>query len=190
MRLRRYVVVGAAAGLAWSGALRGWMVLLVGADASSVSWRTPVLVLLPGTAVGGLLGWGAGLRAAGGRPPRVLVLAPGLFAVALLDPEIARSLVTDGQGSGALIVVVTAVAGGHALSRREWTRARVASATLAVLGVATMAGMGALAGPLTSRRGAVAAVLGGSLMAALCVASTSAHPADVMRTEPWGDRIA
>jgi len=186
MRLRRYVALGAALGLAWSGALRGWMVLLVGADASVVSWRTPALVLLPGAAVGGLLGWGAGLRATGRRPPRVLVLAPGLFAVALLDPEIARSLVTDGQGSGALIVVVTAIAGGHALSRRTWSRSRVASATLAGLGVATMTGMGAMAGPLTSTRGAAAAALGGSLMAALCVASASTHPAEVVRTERPG----
>jgi hypothetical protein len=190
MRLRRYVVLGAAAGLAWSGALRGWMVLLVGADASVVSWRTPALVLLPGAAVGGLLGWGAGLRAAGRRPPRVLVLAPGVFAVALLDPEIARSLVTDGQGSGALVVVVTAVAGGHALSRHEWSRARVASATVAGLGVATMTGMGTMAGPPSSSRGAAAAALGGSLMAVLCVASTQAHPAGVVQPARPGDRTA
>ena len=78
--------------------------------------------------------------------------------------------------------MVTALAGGHALSHREWSRARVASATLAGLGVATMTGMGAMAGPLTSRRGAATAVLGGSLMAVLCVASASAHPVDAVRT--------
>jgi hypothetical protein len=146
------------------------MVLLVGED-SVVSWRTPVLVLAPGAAVGGLLGWASALRAAGRRPPRALTLAPGVFAVALLDPRIARSLVTDGQGSGALVVVVTAVSGGHALSHHRWTPTRVATATLATLGVATLTAMGSMAGPLTSRRGLGTAVLGGSLMAVLCVAS-------------------
>ena len=163
MRLRRYVALGAAAGLAWSGALRGWMVLLVGPEASAVSWRTPVLVLLPGAAVGGLLGGAAGLRAAGRRPPRVLVLAPGLFAVALLDPEIARSLVTDGQGSGALIVVVTARGRrSRPLARRVVAcpgRERDPGRRSAWR---PMTGMGAMAGPLTSRRGAATAVLGGS----------------------------
>ncbi|QBR94027.1 hypothetical protein [Nocardioides euryhalodurans] len=179
MRHRPHVALGAAAGLAWAGALRGWMVLLVGADASQVSWRTPALVLLPGAAVGGLLGRAASIRASGRRPPRVLVLSPALFAVALLDPAIARSLVTDGQGSGALVVVVTAVAGGHALSCRGWPRTRIASATVAGLGVATMTGMGAMAGPLTSARGAATALLGGSLMAVLCVASALPHAAEV-----------
>jgi hypothetical protein len=100
------------------------------------------------------------------------VLAPGVFAVALLDPRIARSLVTDGQGSGALIVAATAVAGGHALSHRGWTRTRVATASLAAAGVATVTAMGSMAGPLSSRRGVGTALLGGSLTAALCVAST------------------
>ena len=171
MRLRRHVLVGTAAGLAWAGALRGWMVLLVGEE-SSVSWRTPVLVLAPGAAVGGLLGWASGQRSTGRRPRRALALAPGVFAVALLDPRIARSLVTDGQGSGALIVVVTAVSGVHALSHHGWIRTRVATATVATLGVATLTAMGSMAGPLTSRRGFGAAALGGSLMAALCAAST------------------
>ncbi|MFC6287521.1 hypothetical protein ACFP3Q_12510 [Nocardioides sp. GCM10027113] len=159
------------AGLAWSGALRGWMGLLVGPE-SRLTWRTPVLVLLPGAVVGGLLGWASALTAAGRHPPPALVLAPCGFAVALLDPKTARSLVTDGQGGGALVVVATALSGGHALAHRGWTRPRIATATLATLGVATLTAMGSMAGPLTSRRGLGTALLGGSLMTALCVAAS------------------
>ncbi|QZY28187.1 hypothetical protein [Nocardioides coralli] len=174
MQPSRGAVFGSAAGLAWAGALRGWMVLLVGDD-SEMTWRTPAYVLAPGAVVGGLLGWASDLRAAGRQPPRALQLAPAVFAVALVDPEIRRSLVTDGQGSGALIVVATAVAGGHALSGRAWSRERIASAVLAGAGVVTMTGMGAMAAPLTTPRGLATGLLGGSLMAALCAATATAH---------------
>lgn len=175
-RLPRRLVGGVAAGLAWAGALRGWMVLLVGPE-SQLTWRTPVYVLAPGAAVGGLLGWAADLRAAGRRPPPALRLAPAAFALALVDPDIRRSLVTDGQGSGALIVVVTAVAGGHALSAPDWSRGRVASSVLATAGTATMTGMGTMAAPLSTPKGMATALLGGSLMAVLCAATSLAHPA-------------
>lgn len=181
MRLRRHVALGTAAGVAWAGALRGWMVLLVGRDASALSWRTPVLVLLPGGMVGGLLGWASGLRATGRRPHRALVLAPAVFAAALLDRDIRRSLATDGQGSGALIVVVTALAGGHALSRDGWSRSRIATAGLATLGIGTVTAMGSMAAPLTSPRGLGTALAGGSLMGALCVASTLPYDPDDRR---------
>ena len=146
------------------------------ADASAVSWRTPVLVLLPGAAVGGLLGWAAGLRAAGRRPPRVLVLAPGLFAVALLDPEIARSLVTDGQGSGALIVVVTARGRRPCplASRVVACPGRERDARRAGRGDDDRHGCDGRTAHLAP--GAAAAALGVSLMAALCVASTRPTP--------------
>lgn len=175
MRARRHVALGAAVGLVWAATLRGWMVLLVG-DASTFSWRTPALVLFPGAAVGGLLGRAAAHRAAGRPPPPGLALAPGVFAVALLDPRIARSLVTDGQGSGALIVALTGIAGGHALSHAGWPPARVTSATVAVAGVGTVTAMGSMAGSLTTRRGVGTALLGGALMVALCAATRLAHP--------------
>jgi hypothetical protein len=166
---------GALAGLAWAGALRGWMVLLVGPE-SVMTWRTPVYVLAPGAVTGGLLGWASEVRAAGRRPPTALALAPSAFALTLLDPDIRRSLVTDGQGSGALVVVITAVSGGHAFSRRGWTPSRVATATLTAAGIATMTGMGSIAGPLTTRKGLGTALLGGSLMTVLCLATARAHP--------------
>jgi hypothetical protein len=178
VRAARGAVIGSLAGLAWAGALRGWMVLLVG-PASRVTWRTPAYVLGPGVVVGALLGRAIDVRAAGRRPPQALQLAPAVFAVALADSDIRRSLVTDGQGSGALVVVVTAVAGGHALSRRPWTRTRVASASIAGAGVATMTGMGTMAAPLTTRKGLATCLLGGSLMAVLCRATAVAHDPSV-----------
>ena len=74
MAVRR-TAAGAVAGLAWAGALRGWMMLLVG-DESAVTWRTPVYVLAPGALVGALLGRASDLRAPGRRPPRALAYAP------------------------------------------------------------------------------------------------------------------
>lgn len=174
MTAPRGALVGSAAGLAWAGALRGWMVLLVGPE-SEMTWRTPAYVLAPGAVVGALLGRAADLRAAGRRPQMALAWAPSAFAVALVDPDIRRSLVTDGQGSGALIVVVTAVAGGHALAGTGWSATRRATAALTVAGIATMTGMGAMAAPLTTRKGFATAVLGGSLMTVLCAATATAR---------------
>ena len=119
-----YVLVGGLCGLAWAAGFRGWMAQLVGPE-SSYSWLTVVLVLLPGTAIGLLLGWAAYLRRVERQGSRWLVWSPVLFASALLDPEIARALVTNGQGSGALIVVATALAGGFALSRTGWSVAQL-----------------------------------------------------------------
>ena len=83
----RYLVVGGLCGLAWAAGLRGWMAQLA-AGGSNVTWLTLVLVLLPGTIIGALLGWSAYLRSKGVRGSRWLVFSPVLFASALLDPEI------------------------------------------------------------------------------------------------------
>src|SRR5699024_10619222 len=97
-------------GLTWAAGLRVWMAQLVGAE-SMVGWLTLVLVLLPGAVVGGLLGWAAARRADGLTLPRWVVLAPALFVVALLDPDLLAALVRTGEGGGALLVVVTALTG-------------------------------------------------------------------------------
>jgi hypothetical protein len=104
----RYVVLGGLCGLTWTAALRGWMVQLAGSQ-SSFSWLTFLLVLLPGVAVGMLLGWAAYLRVSELRQPRWLVFAPVLFASALLDPEIFAAFIRNGEGGGSLMVVATAV---------------------------------------------------------------------------------
>lgn len=75
--------VGAVAGLAWAGSLRGFMAEVV-ADGSAVSWiGTFGWVLLPGTLAGALLGW-AEVERRRGRPHRVLVWSPLLFVAVML----------------------------------------------------------------------------------------------------------
>lgn len=95
---------------------------------------------------------------------------------------------TTGQGSGALIVIATALAGGFALSRRRWTAARASASVLGVrdvtvrppvcrvravvLGAATLVvwpvtGLPSLADP----RGLWAAVLYGGLLVLLALAT-------------------
>ena len=101
-----YLLVGGLCGLTWAAGLRGWMAQLVW-PASSYTWLTVVLIMLPGLVIGLLVGWAAYARSLGIRSSRWLVFTPALFAVALLDPEIFRSLISDGQGGGALIVVFT-----------------------------------------------------------------------------------
>lgn len=168
------VSVGAVVGLTWAAGLRAWMAELV-SDESVVSWLTLVLILLPGAAVGGLLGWAAGRRAQGLAPTRWVALAPALFGVALFDPAILGALVRTGEGAGALLVVATALTGGFALSYRRWAAPRVAALVVWLLGMAVLTFMGTMAGPATTARGAWVCLLGGSLMVVLSVASTLPH---------------
>jgi hypothetical protein len=165
-----YLVVGGLCGLAWAAALRGWMVQLAGTQ-STFTWLTFLLVLLPGVAVGSLLGRAAYLRVNGVRLPRALIFAPVLFAGALLDPKIFLGLIREGTGSGALIVVATALAGGYALARRGWSVGRVAAAVLAVPGLLMLTLMGGMTGPVSSPRGAWVCLYGFALMLLLCWAS-------------------
>ena len=67
----RYLVIGGLCGLAWAAGLRGWMAeLAAGGSESKVTWMTLVLLLLPGTIIGALLGWSAYLRSKGVRGSR------------------------------------------------------------------------------------------------------------------------
>jgi hypothetical protein len=89
LAVARYVTVGGLCGLTWAASLRGWMVELAQGEASSsVTWLTFALLLLPGLAIGVLLGWSAYLRSTGTPGIRWLIFTPALFATALLDPEI------------------------------------------------------------------------------------------------------
>jgi len=176
MNRTRYVALGGFCGLAWAAALRGWMAQLA-AGASSVSWLTFLLVLLPGTAVGMLLGWAAHLRASGVRRPRRLIFAPVLFATALLDPVIFAGLIRDGTGGGALMVVATALTTAFVVSHRGFSIARVASALVALPGLVLLTFMGAMAGPVTSARGAWVCLYGLSLILLLCLASALPYAA-------------
>lgn len=168
-----HLVVGGLCGITWAAGLRGWMAqLALGEDgASSYSWMTLALVLLPGLGVGVLLGYAAYLRHDHAPPRRWLVLAPVLFATALLDPEIFRALITNGQGGGALIVVATALAGGFTWSRRGWSVGRVLTGALLAFGLFLIFGMGGMAGPAETARGAWVMLYGLVFMLLLSLAA-------------------
>lgn len=161
----RFVAAGAVSGLAWASSLRGFMADAAGAD-SAFSWfGTFGAILLPGAAVGALLGWAEVLRRRDHPRARLLALSPLVFAV--LDPV-------------ALIVVLPAMAGGLVLAGRGSRPARWIAAPLAllpvpgyVLAVIFLDDAGRLATP----RGVWTAVLLFSLLAVLTVASAIPHRA-------------
>ena len=93
----------------------------VAGDDSEVQWvNTFGFILLPGAAIGALLGWAEHVRRTGGRPRwRWLALAPLLFAAILLsNPLDIGGLFEDGVGGGAIGVPVFAMLGGYAVSGR------------------------------------------------------------------------
>jgi hypothetical protein len=174
----RYLLLGVLAGLTWAAGFRGWMAELArGEGESSYSWLTVVLILMPGAAIGLLLGAAAHARSRGARPPRGLVFAPALFATALLDPEILRALIRNGQGGGALMVVATALAAGYTLSRRRWGVTRAITALVAVAGILLLTMIGTMAGSLGTARGAWVCLYGLVFVLLLCLASVLPYPA-------------
>ena len=164
-------LTGAVVGLTWAAGLRGWMIQMAG-DQSAVHWYpTFLLVLLPGTLVGAAFGLAEHRRRNGLSRSRWLVLAPVLFAAALLDPTIFRQFVTQGIGGGSVGVALTALAGGYALSGRGpawWRRTCGGLATLLVLMTLVMASD---QHPLGEPRGTWVGLYGASLVALLCLAS-------------------
>jgi hypothetical protein len=162
---------GTACGLAWAGALRGWMIQLAGPDHSHVTWAgTFGLQLAPGAVVGTALGYAEYRRRTGGVRSRWLTLAPLAFLVALLMPWIFIALITSGLGGGAIGVTLFGLAGGYALSGhgRRWTR--WIGGAFATLGVLLIAVMASDVAPLGTARGAWVAILASSLLALLCLA--------------------
>ncbi|ACQ79983.1 conserved hypothetical protein [Beutenbergia cavernae DSM 12333] len=115
-----WIAGGAICGLAWSAALRGYMVELAGTESTFTWGGTFGALLLPGALAGGLLGWAEHLRRTGGRPRwRALALAPLPLAVApLLMPGALATLATTGEGGGALAVGLMGPVGGYALAGR------------------------------------------------------------------------
>jgi hypothetical protein len=170
--LAPYVAVGGLCGLTWAASLRGWMVELAEGDStSSVTRLTLVLLLLPGLAIGVLLGWAAYLRSRDLVGPRWLVFAPALFAVALFDPTIFAAFIRNGEGGGSLMVVATALCSGYVLSHRGWSLVRAACALVATLGLLLLGFMGTMAAPLSTARGAWVCLYGFSLVLLLCLSS-------------------
>ncbi len=175
----RLVLTGAVAGLAWAAGLRGWMVQMAAGEGSRFHWYgTFLLILLPGVLVGAALGLAEHRRRRGLPRSRVLVLAPLLFSVALLDPTIFRQFVTEGIGGGSLGVALTGLAGGFALSGRGrpwWRRTCGVLATLLVLMMLVLAGEQL---PLGEPHGLWVGLYASSLVALLCVACAIPQRAD------------
>ena len=80
MRRFRFILVGAVAGLAWSAALRGYMMQLAGPASVFTFGGTFGIILPAGTSVGALLGWAEFQRRAG-HQHWLLIAAPLLLAV-------------------------------------------------------------------------------------------------------------
>jgi hypothetical protein len=176
----RLVALGALLGLAWSAAMRGYMVELAGRD-SCFDWvGTFVLILLPGVVIGAGLGWAEFARRTGGRAGwRWLAVLPALFGItALLAPGAFLRFVTTGIGGGAVAVSLTAILGGYAISRRGPLAGRIAAGVVGLTMLASAVVSGWLANPdlvPTEPRGAWVIVLALSLMLVLVLASSIPH---------------
>jgi hypothetical protein len=159
------------------------MVELAGPASTFGWWGTFGAILLPGAAVGGLLGWAEALRRTGGRPGwRWLALAPLAFAIApLLMPGAVAALLTQGLGGGAIAVALMAIGGGYALSHRGplWVRLLCGLVSAALATALALAGPGIAGAALaiTEPRGAWVAVLAASFIMVLALASSIPHRA-------------
>lgn len=188
MSRTKLILFGAVAGLAWAGALRGYMVGLAG-GASRFEWvGTFAQILLPGVVIGGLLGWAEWLRRTGGRRGwRWLALSPLLFAIApLLSPGALWTLLTTGIGGGPVGVSLMGIAGGFALSRRGPRWARIVVGILA-LALAAGAVAAALVIGTIPARSAWAAVLVAALAVLFALACSIPFRAVIPRGAPLSE---
>lgn len=125
----KYMLAGAFLGLSWAAALRAWMVLLAleFGDQPRFTWvNTFVVILLSAAMMGGILGGAQYARQTGGRKhwrwaalaPLVMVLYPLLFMKGFI-----ATLLSTGEGGGAISVALSGIFGGYALAGgRRWLR--------------------------------------------------------------------
>jgi hypothetical protein len=175
-------IEGGLCGLAWAAGLRGFMTQIT--DESRVSWSgTFGYILLPGLAIGMILGWAEHIRRTGGRRGwRWLALSPLLFAAVLFSegPLEAPGIVEDGIGGGALGVPLYAMAGGFAMSGRGPRWARALCGGLALTAIPIWAFTAPLIGPdlaVTTPRGLWVAIYYYSFLAVFSLAAAIPHRA-------------
>lgn len=180
-RALELTLLGGLCGLAWAAGLRGFMAQIVHED-SSVSWSgTFGWILLPGVAIGLLLGWAEHVRTTGGRRGwRWLALSPLLFAAILFsNPLDMLQIFEDGLGGGAVGVPLFGMAGGYAVSGRGPRSGRLVCGVLAAAVVPIWAlTVESFAGPdlaLTTPRGLWVALYYYSFMALLMLACAIPH---------------
>jgi hypothetical protein len=176
MRAYGTTALGALCGLAWACGLRGFMTQVT-TGRSSVSWNGTFLwVLVPGIAVGALLGFAEHIRRTTGNPRgRWLVWSPFAFAgVVVADLILHGSALRGGMGGGALALPVFAVVGAYAIAgRRTWARITCGLVALAPIPIWALAAtqFGARSLGLTEARGAWVALYFWSYLALLMVAT-------------------
>jgi hypothetical protein len=177
------VIGGGICGLAWAAGFRGFMAQI--ADYSTVSWSgTFGYVLLPGLAIGMILGWAEHVRRTGGRRGwRWLALSPLLFAAVLFSegPLQIFGIFEDGIGGGALGVPLYAMAGGYAISGRGplWARVLCSGLTLTAIPIWALT-VESFGGPdlaVTTARGLWVAVYYYSFLALFSLAAAIPHRA-------------
>ena len=182
-RAAMLVIGGGLCGLAWAAGLRGFMVQIT--DESSVSWSgTFGFVLVPGLAIGMILGWAEHVRRTGGRRGwRWLALSPLLFAAVLFSegPLEVLGIFEDGLGGGALGVPLYAMAGGFALSGRGpgWARALCGGLALTAIPIWALTAE-SIGGPdiaVTTPRGLWVAIYYYSFLAVFSLAAAIPHRA-------------
>lgn len=121
----RHMLAGAFLGLTWAAALRAWMVLLAleFGDQPRITWvNTFVVILLSAAMMGGILGGAQYARqSGGGRCWRWAALAPLTLVIfpLLLMKGFIPTLLSTGEGGGAISVALAGIFGGYALAGRR-----------------------------------------------------------------------
>jgi hypothetical protein len=154
-------------------------------DHSGVSWSlTFGYILLPGLAIGLILGWAEHARRTGGRRGcRWLALSPLLFTAVLFSdgPLGPLGILEDGIGGGAIGVPVYAMAGGYALSGRgpRWARALCGGLTLTAIPIwaLTVESFGGSELAVTTARGLWVAIYYWTFLAVFSLAAAIPHRA-------------
>ncbi|MGN6502545.1 MAG: hypothetical protein ACTHKX_06540 [Pseudolysinimonas sp.] len=176
----RLAGIGAGLGVTWAASLRGYMAALAGFE-STVNWLgTFVLILIPGAAVGALLGWAEAERRRGRRRSWVAFVPLVFPVVALAAPGALVAFLRTGIGGGSIALVVTAMLLGYAISGRGPRVARILTGVVATLGLAGTALGGVLVRSqlaITTPRGLWVAILGVGLTAVFGAACSIPHRA-------------
>jgi hypothetical protein len=176
-----WVLLGGLCGLAWAAGLRAFMSEVAGPESGATWLGTFGWILVPGAAIGALLGWAEHLRRTGGRRGwRWLALSPLLFASVLVaglaDPG---SMFEGGVGGGAIGVPALGMLGGYALSGRGPRGGRVLCGVVALSAIPVWAvvadDVGGAGLGVGTPRGAWAALLYYALLAFLALGSAIPH---------------
>ena len=180
------VAVGVLAGFAWAAALRAFMWEVAGDEAGADWAGTFVWVLLPGAAIGALLGWAEHRRWSGPVPGRRwLIWSPMLFvAVLLQNPLDLLDGFEGGIGLAAVAVPAICMVGGYAIAGRGrlWVRGLGGLVLLSTIPVwsLTAVDVGGSSMSLANAHGAWAALLYWGLLATFSMAAAIPHRAPVV----------